>query len=144
MFLDGKHWIYIREKTTTGLKQSWTWITQIWRIMELDYQLLLPVVHHGLYMSMYNAIMIIRFGNNHNEWKYAYNTNEYFFVLARWISRAIHCVCFQMITKNVIQDSIPKDCKIYPERLIVPAKDATKTKELSKTNKAHSDWYLKV
>ena len=49
-----------------------------------------------------------------------------------------------MITKNVIQDSIPKDCKIYPERLIVPVKDATKTKELSKTNKAHSDWYLKV
>ena len=31
--------------------------------MELDYQLLLPVVHHGLYMSMYNAIMIIRFDN---------------------------------------------------------------------------------
>ena len=49
-----------------------------------------------------------------------------------------------MITKNVIQDSIPKDCKIYPERLIVPVKDATKTKELSKTNKAHSDWYLKI
>lgn len=100
MFLDGKHWTYIREKTTTGLKQSWTWITQIWRIMELEYQLLLPVVHHGLYMT-------------------------------RWISRAIHCVCFQMITKNVIQDSIPKDCKIYPERLIVPVKDATKTKELN-------------
>ena len=41
-----------------------------------------------------------------------------------------------MITKTVIQDSILKDFRIYPEQLIVPVKDATKIKELSKTNKA--------
>ena len=35
--------------------------------MELDYQLLLPVVHHGLYMSMYNAIILINVDNNNEK-----------------------------------------------------------------------------
>ena len=64
----------------------------------------------------------------------------FYLILAKRISRATHCVYFPMITKNVIQDTIPKDFRNYLERLIVPVKDATKTKELSKTNKAFY-WY---